>query len=722
MAHVLITTLGRNWEIVPEILGWTNPDLVDLYANHPSRDELRALRAQYGIQPIESLWIITTDDPAIRQALEQLKDWRHAVGTGQIRFRVVRVSGIHDLSSLAQCRRMREAIHQVVLRGSREAGAEGSLVLSLTGGRKTMSSDMQAAAAFFGCRALVHIVGREDKLGHFRKLNIQDFCKPLPPALADAATPVVVGHHAPSPLLDYPDPHEQPLWEFLQESLRTDPAPDALWVDHSLSVEDTPLLDALEERLKTASNLAANHASRIIQEETSANFLALYSLPPREIQRLKEIVVGADPAPARKNAELEFLRRLPKAELHCHLGGVLTVEEIIQVAGSVRERIEAYRPLLRPWLERWQSRLGREDPVRLGETMDWKELRRPVSDVPEPLPVAAFLLLFEPCPHLLEKMIYGRYLKGENFVGIGFDAYERLGDVQGSALLQSEETLRATCRILGRKAREHNVLHLEVRCSPKNYTRGGLSPARVLEVITEELSRSGPQSTVLLLIGSRHRDPGALRENVALAQKILANSGAASRMLVGFDLAGNETALEPAKVRDAFLPLMERCLHATIHAGETEDASSIWQAVYHLNAERIGHGLTLEGNPDLLDRVRDRRIALEMCPSSNCQIVGFRDSHLPGTASRPAYPLSTYLAEGLRVTVNTDNPGISRTDFSREYHRAGRLSPGGLSLWDLLLLIRNGFKAAFTEAPRRHQLLRDAENRILQVLDGGIPL
>ncbi|MEJ5365812.1 MAG: CRISPR-associated ring nuclease [Desulfosoma sp.] len=722
MAHVLITTLGRNWQIVPEILGWTNPDLVDLYANHPNRDELRALRAEYNIEPIESLWIITTDDSAIQKALERLKDWRRAVGARGMRFRVVRVSGIHDLSSLAECRRIREAIHQVVLRGSREAGAEGSLVLSLTGGRKTMSSDMQAAASFFGCRALVHIVGRDDKLEHFKKLDIQDFCKPLPPALADAATPVVVGRHAPSPLLDYPDPRGEPLSDCLQESLQTDSAFHSFWEDLSLSVEDTRLLDALENRLKAASNLAANYASRIIQEETSANFLALYSLPPREIQRLKEIVVGADPNPQRQAAELDLLRRLPKAELHCHLGGVLTVGEIIQVADSVRERIKECRGRLQPWLEGWKSRLETEDPDRLGETLQWKELRRPVSGVPEPLAVAAFLLLFESCPHVLEKMIYGNYLKEENFVGIGFDAYERLGDLQGSALLQCEETLRAACRILGRKAREHNVLHLEVRCSPKNYTRGGLSSASVLEIIADELARSGPESTVVLLIGSRHRDLAALSESVALAEQALADEGTASRMLVGFDLAGNEKALEAAEVRRAFLPLMERCLHATIHAGEIADASSIWQAVYHLNAERIGHGLTLEGNPDLLERFRDRRIAVEMCPSSNCQIVGFRDSHLPGTASRPIYPLSAYLNKGLRVTVNTDNPGISRTDFSREYHRAGRLSPEGLSLWDLLLLIRNGFKAAFTEAPKRHDLLRKAENRILHVLETAFDL
>lgn len=722
MAHVLITTLGRNWEIVPEILGWTNPDLVDLYANHPNRDELRTLRTEYGIEPVQSLWIITTDDSVIGAALEKLKGWRDAAGAGRIRFQVVRVSGIRDLSSLAECRRMSEAIHQVVFRGAREAGTEGSLILSLTGGRKTMSSDMQAAAAFFGCRALVHIVGRDDKLPLFKQSRLQDFCQPLPPELADAVTPVVVSRHAPSPLMDYPDTKQQPLWACLHQGLQTGTPPDSFWTDFNLPVGDTPLLDALEEHLRAAANLAANHASRIIQKETSANFLALYSLPPRQIQRLKEIVVGAAPNPKREEAELDLLRRLPKAELHCHLGGVLTPDEMIQVAGSVRESIERHRECLRPWLERWKSRLEREDPARLGETMNWKQLRESVPDVPEPLPVAAFLLLFESCPQNLEELICGSRLQEENFVGIGFDAYERLGDLQGSALLQCEQTLRAVCRILGRKAREHNVLHLEVRCSPKNYTRGDLQPAQVIEIIADELATSGPDSTVLLLIGSRHRDLPTLRKNVALAEEILAGDGAAARMLVGFDLAGNEKALEAAKVREAFLPLMERCLHATIHAGEIADASSIWQAVYHLNAERIGHGLTLLENPDLLDRFRDRRIAVEMCPSSNCQIVGFRDSHLPHTASRPDYPLITYLRKGLRVTVNTDNPGISRTDFSREYLRAGRLSPEGLSLWDILLLIRNGFKAAFAGAPRRHDLLRKAENEILQVLDRAFQL
>ena len=89
---------------------------------------------------------------------------------------------------------------------------------------------------------------------------------------------------------------------------------------------------------------------------------------------------------------------------------------------------------------------------------------------------------------------------------------------------------------------------------------------------------------------------------------------------------------------------------------------------------------------------------------------------------RDEYPLKKYLDAGLRITVNTDNPGISRTDFTRELHRAARLTPGGLSLWEILILIRNGFKAAFTNREERNRLIREAETEILTILNEGMGL
>ncbi len=167
---------------------------------------------------------------------------------------------------------------------------------------------------------------------------------------------------------------------------------------------------------------------------------------------------------------------------------------------------------------------------------------------------------------------------------------------------------------------------------------------------------------------------------------------------------------------------MEKCQHITINASGNSDVESIWEAVYHLNAERVSHGLSLKNNMALMGEFLDRNIAIEMCPSSNFQIMGFRDNYIPETDSMPEYPLKDYLDRGLRVTVNADNPGISRTDFSRELHRAARLTPGGLSIWDILKIVQNGFKASFAEHATRNRMLRDAEKEIMVLIQKGIPL
>lgn len=149
---------------------------------------------------------------------------------------------------------------------------------------------------------------------------------------------------------------------------------------------------------------------------------------------------------------------------------------------------------------------------------------------------------------------------------------------------------------------------------------------------------------------------------------------------------------------------------------------SIWEAVYQLSAERIGHGLSLKDDPDLLEKFMERNIAVEMCPSSNFQIVGFHDAFVHAATERlPCYPLKEYLDKGLRVTVNSDNPGISRTDFTNELHMAARLTPGGLSIWDMLRLIKNGFKAAFSGRRRQHEMLLEAEREILELIREGLP-
>ncbi len=683
MPNILITTLGQTWKIIPELLGFTNPEQVDFYVDHPNRNAILESRRKTDIHPVDECWLITTKGEMTDKALAETAQWHGTLPKdARPALHIRKTAYIEDPGSEYECRYMAECIFRLVLQLSERTG-DGQLLVSLAGGRKTMSADMQNAAMFFGCHALLHVIQS-----------------------AQGITPLVIGKFNRNPLLDMGG-HDR-------RAVTADRFPLVENGQH-VSVNGFSLTDNIWNLQKTAGFLYCNHTNRLMHQEKASNFLALYNLEPAMIDRLKTHRLGVDPR--KKAMELAWLQKLPKAELHCHLGGIADVREMIEIAAANRERVDRYRPQLSEKLIRWKQRADEG----LIKPAHFKALRSEIPGVPEPISIAAFILLFENDPDRLDEMVFGPYRNQGAFCGIGFRDYETLGDLQGSGLLQSEESLRAACRILVRSAREHHVKHLEVRCSPVNYNRGGLEPRKVAGIINEELTASHGLSIALIFTASRHGRMSKVYEHIELAQGLMGDNGAEFPHLQGFDLAGDEKAGRPAEMRRAFMPMMEKCVHFTIHAGEGQQVERIWEAVYHLSAERVGHGLTLGDNPRLMARFRDRKIAVEMCPSSNFQIVGFRDNYLPETGGLKLYPLKHYLDAGLRVTVNTDNPGISRTDFSRELHRAARLTPEGLSLWEILLLIRNGFRAAFVGSDMRQDLLRGAESEIIERIQEGLP-
>ncbi len=685
MSNILITTIGGTWKIVPELLGFTNPEQVDFYWKSPDKNAIMESRRKADIRPVDEFWMFTTKGELTDKALAKTERWHRGLPEdARPSLHIRQVARIEDPGTEYECRYMAECIFRLVLHCSERAG-DGQLLISLAGGRKTMSADMQNAAMFFGCHALLHVIQSEQGI-----------------------TPLVIGRFNRNPLLD--------LGAGDKDAVTANRFP-IVEDGQQASVKDFSLTDEIWTRQKTAGFLYCNHTNRLMHQEKASNFLALYNLEPAMIDRLKHYRLGIDPR--KESMELAWLRKLPKAELHCHLGGIADIGEMIEIAAANRERVAQFKPQLSEKLPEWKRRADEG----LIKPAHFKALRTEIPGVPEPVAIAAFVLLFENDPDRLDELVFGPYRNQGAFCGIGFSAYETLGDLQGSALLQSEGSLRAACRILVRKARDHHVKHLEVRCSPVNYIRGALDPQEVARIIDGELSLAhGPGSIALIFTASRHGKMSKVHEHIELAQALKGEDGAAYPRFRGFDLAGDEKAGSPADMRRAFMSMMEKCMHFTIHAGEIDSVERIWEAVYQLSAERVGHGLTLGDNPRLMERFRDRKIALEMCPSSNFQIVGFRDNYLPETKELKVYPLKHYLDEGLRVTVNTDNPGISRTDFTRELHRAARLTPGGLSLWEILLLIRNSFRAAFVKSDARHDLLRQAESEIIQRIQEGLPV
>ncbi len=122
-------------------------------------------------------------------------------------------------------------------------------------------------------------------------------------------------------------------------------------------------------------------------------------------------------------------------------------------------------------------------------------------------------------------LIYGNKQIESEFVSTGFNAYEALGDLQGTRLLQSEASIRETCRILVEKAVLHHVRYLEVRCSPVRYVAGGLNPIQIVEMIEEELGKSFKDFSIVFT-ASRHRLKTDLVQLVNVAKRIMENPAA----------------------------------------------------------------------------------------------------------------------------------------------------------------------------------------------------
>ncbi|MBF0501335.1 MAG: hypothetical protein HQM09_14440 [Candidatus Riflebacteria bacterium] len=723
--NILLTTLGGSWAIVPELVGFTNPELVNTYKNHPESGSIESARREADIRSVDEVWVVTTDGAVSRKALADLRECWEMMPASRPHIRAWTCKGIDEMRNSADFKEMQELIFLVILHAS-AAVDTGQLILSLAGGRKTMSADLQRGASVFGHHALLHVA----ETGNASSVSLRNpaaaiFSSPLPEDVAIGILPLVAaGKMNRSALLDMPGERSGK-----KVDTQRFPLPVARPNDVPMQVAvSTDLAKVIDERLRRAHHLLFHYGRSLSDSEESSTFRALYVLPPEQIEFLKTKRFGCDPAKA--GEELAFLRRLPKTDLHCHLGGVLDAKGLIEVAISMEQDFAPYRTIVENSLKPWFGsatdlfRLREEMSAKFGATRFLQGFRENMaqSSAGRGIPVWAWTVgiirFFDGMEENLDRLIFGEYLNEEKFVQVPFDAYEGFGDLQGSALLQTESAIRQTCRNLLQKAVVENVRYLEIRCSPVNYTRGGLSDRRVLEIIREELARRRSEvDTSLILIASRHGRMSDVWRHIELALELIHSSLADESPLAGFDLAGSEKMKEPGRLREAFLPIMEKCLHLTVHAGETDSVKRIWDAVYHLSAERIGHGLNLLDDVTLLEHLLDRRIAVEMCPSSNLQIVGFRDTFLPCTDQRPLYPLQAYLERGLRATVNTDNPGISRTGSTLELHRAARLSQNGLSLWQILKIIQNGFKASFAPYSLRRRLLLKAEREMSIIIE-----
>lgn len=249
---------------------------------------------------------------------------------------------------------------------------------------------------------------------------------------------------------------------------------------------------------------------------------------------------------------------------------------------------------------------------------------------------------------------------------------------------------------------DDGIVYAEVRMAPELCLERGLTLDQAILAMLEGFrigSADGRIEIGLLVTAMRH---AANSKEVAEAALRHRDEG-----VVGFDIAGSEAGHPPTRHLDAFRTVAEDNFHITIHAGEAFGLPSIWEAVQICGAERLGHGVRIIDDITVADGqanlgrlasfVRDRRVPLEMCPTSNVN-TGVCDTIAE-------HPIGLLRRLRFRVTVNTDNRLMSGTTLTNEMHEL--VQAFGYGWDDLEWLTLNAMKSAFWPFDKRLRIINE---------------
>jgi adenosine deaminase len=241
-------------------------------------------------------------------------------------------------------------------------------------------------------------------------------------------------------------------------------------------------------------------------------------------------------------------------------------------------------------------------------------------------------------------------------------------------------------------AAEDNVKYLELRFNPATLA---LSQGFYFEEVAERVINAVEKAeqdfdiTVRLLTTIRRDyDQETASRIVGIAIRY------ADQSIVGLDLAGDEVHYSARPFAELFDRAKEAGLSITVHAGEVTGAESVRTAIELLRADRIGHGVRVSEDLAVMDLVRERGIALEMCPTSNIQTAA--------VTAITKHPLRAFHQIGLPVTINTDDPSVSNTTLTDEYMVAVR--DIGVTVPEIKQMILTGVRAAFLPQSEKERL------------------
>ncbi len=274
------------------------------------------------------------------------------------------------------------------------------------------------------------------------------------------------------------------------------------------------------------------------------------------------------------------------------------------------------------------------------------------------------------------------------------------------SVMQRAEAIERIAYELAADAARDGVRYLEARYAPVLNIREGLSLDEAVEAAARGLARAERDYDIvarIIVCGLRHLEPEV---SLRLARLAVAHR---ERGVVGFDLAGGERGHPASAHADAFAYARQHDLAVTVHAGEGDGADSVRQAVHLCGAHRLGHATRLIEDESLTSYVNDRRIALEVCLTSNVQTRA--------TESFDAHPVRQYFDRGMNVVLNTDNRLMSGTTLTDEYLLAAQHH--AFTFEELAAIALNGFASAFIPWKERMALLQRAAEDIERLRRGA---
>ncbi|MGW0856485.1 adenosine deaminase [Streptomyces sp. NPDC002690] len=270
-------------------------------------------------------------------------------------------------------------------------------------------------------------------------------------------------------------------------------------------------------------------------------------------------------------------------------------------------------------------------------------------------------------------------------------------------LVRTPEDVRLLTYEVARDMARQNIRYAELTVTPYSSVKRGIPEQGFMEAIEDARKAAEAEfGTVLRWCFDIPGEAGleSAEETARLAVDLRPEG------LVSFGLGGPEVGVERPQFKPYFDRAIAAGLHSVPHAGETTGPQTVWDALTALRAERIGHGTTSVQDPALLQHLAERRIPLEVCPTSN---IATR-----AVADLDAHPIKEMVAAGVLVTVNSDDPPMFGTDLNNEYAVAARLLD--LDERGIAELAKNAVEASFMDPAGKRKLAAEIDTYTTQWL------